>query len=730
MLYSLDTETTGSNFNKGCMPFFVSMCSEEGKQLWWEWWVSPYTRLPVIPDEDKKEIRGILLDEENRFVLQNTNFDMKALSSIDIFENLDEIVWFLENKVEDTLIASHVINNLDDHSLTGLGRKYLGKPKNDTEDKLAEIVKKCRVPYANWLSWRKAEQGDPHFPSAKSITWHKLDMWMPRRIWYEKNILKRPQLKDETNITDEYQTCCQKYACNDTMDTMLLWLMQTKFMITDVEEGEKQYPGLDFWRQYKEQLRLLPSIYLLQEKGVSTREFIHKERERYSQLLERHKSKCVTLANSKKFKNINLNSPAQKAKFLHKVLGEPITDRNPPNKNTKKEWGVQGQPIVNNDAVIDIWSKSVNPDTIEFTENLLCASKLGTTIGYLDSYISSSSEVSYKCYISAQEEYNNDFSLNEALRYESIGAPLIKINRTYPYYNQTGTQTTRTSSSDPNIQNVGKKETGSTLEDESPKLAALYKGLGINLRSVFGPGPGRIWYALDYSQLQLRIFAYISGSTDLIEAFNKGMDAHDYTARKIFGVPDDQEVDTLKRRIAKNVNFGFIFGASPRKIEATAGKPGLWEVVKQQFPDAIKFLQQQKKQVETKGYVTTTSGYPLHIQKKLGHKAVNYIVQGDEAIIVKRAMVKVNEYLHKLCKDHSILYGNDHFMTMMIHDELVFDCIHPDLLQCRKAAFENIVIKQIKTIMEDAGKSIGMVTPVDCDRIEENWSDGVKVVFT
>lgn len=720
MLYSLDTETTGSNFNKGCMPFFVSMCSQEGKQLWWEWWVSPYTRIPIIPDEDKKEIRDILLDEENKFVLQNTTFDIKALSSIRIFKNLDEIVWFLENKVDDTLIASHVINNLDDHSLTGLGKKYLGKDSNKTEDHLAEIVKKCRVPYANWLKWRKAEVGDAHFPSAKSITWHKLDMWMPKRLWYEKNVLNNQLLKAETSITEEYKTCCQKYANNDTMDTMLLWLMQEKFMCD--EEGHKEYPDIDFYGQYKEQLQLLPSTYLLQEKGVSIREIVYKERERYTTLLEKHRGKCVSLAASKGFKNINLNSPPQKAKFLHKILKEPVIDRNPPNKNSRKEWGTLGQPVVDNTSIIDIWSKSVNPDTIEFTENLLCASKLGTTIGYLDSYISSSSEVSYQQYISAQEEYDRAINILET--------PLIKVNRTYPHYNQTGTQTTRTSSSDPNIQNVGKKETGSTLEDESPKLAALYKSLGINLRSVFGPGPGRIWYALDYSQLQLRIFAYISKSKDLIEAFNRGMDAHDYTARKIFELDDDQEVDTLQRRIAKNVNFGFIFGAAPRKIEATAGKPGLWDVVKEQFPDAVRFLQQQKKQVEIKGYVITTSGYPLHIQKKLGHKAVNYIVQGDEAIIAKRAMVQVNKFLKTTCQKHHLMYGNDHFMTMMIHDELVFDCIHPELLHCGQEHFENVIVRGIKNIMEAAGRSIGMVTPVDCERIEENWSDGVKVVFT
>ena len=91
---------------------------------------------------------------------------------------------------------------------------------------------------------------------------------------------------------------------------------------------------------------------------------------------------------------------------------------------------------------------------------------------------------------------------------------------------------------------------------------------------MYGPHQGRVWFCIDYSQLQLRIFAYLTEEQSMIDAFAAGYDFHGFMASRIFN-KDIDKITKSERRIAKNVNFGFVFGASPKKIEATSGMTGL-----------------------------------------------------------------------------------------------------------------------------------------------------------
>ena len=299
-----------------------------------------------------------------------------------------------------------------------------------------------------------------------------------------------------------------------------------------------------------------------------------------------------------------------------------------------------------------------------------------------------------KAFLSSKKKWSDGKSaLTFAERYD-----LKRLSNIYPYsFNQVGTSTTRCSS---DLHNVGK---GKELDDhEKPEY---------NLRTMFGPSKGRRWFCQDYNQLQLRIFAHCAEERYLLDGFKQGLDAHTITACRIFG-KDPEEITKLERRRAKNVNFGFIFGASPRKIELTAGMPGLWDLVTKLFPSAHKYMKAIKAQVYRNGYVTTPHGYRLYVDQP--HKGVNYIVQGCEGDIVKQAMINCANYLLTLQEEEEFTG----FLTFQIHDELIFD-FPRQLGEYR----EHIYVSHLKKLMEQPAEEINMICPVDVEVTDTTWAD-------
>ena len=215
----------------------------------------------------------------------------------------------------------------------------------------------------------------------------------------------------------------------------------------------------------------------------------------------------------------------------------------------------------------------------------------------------------------------------------------------------------------------------------------------------------------------------------MIDAFAAGYDFHGFMASRIFN-KDIDKITKSERRIAKNVNFGFVFGASPKKIEATSGMSGLWDTVCSLFPSAHKFMEITKRQVRSRGYVTTPHGYRLYT--KFPHKGVNYIVQGCEGDIVKEAMVLCGSYLRQERSGMNQMHGmikavkkqySGH-MKFQIHDELIFD------LPIKTPRRNRRVITDIVKLMEQPGEDIGMVLPVDVERTETDWSQAKSYELT
>ena len=264
--------------------------------------------------------------------------------------------------------------------------------------------------------------------------------------------------------------------------------------------------------------------------------------------------------------------------------------------------------------------------------------------------------------------------------------------RIHSTFNQTITATGRISSTDPNLQNIPARM-------EQGRL----------IRQFFVPKEGCVFIDADYSQIELRIMAHLSGDASLIEAFNSGADIHAITASKVFGVPMD-EVTPLMRRNAKAVNFGIIYGISAfglsedlniSRQEAKEFIEGYFET----FPKVKEYLDEQVAQAKKDGYVATAFGRrrPLpeltssnFMQRSFGERvAMNAPIQGTAADVMKIAMIRVKDRFEK--------EGLTSRVILQVHDELLVEAAEEeadraaDLL---KEEMENAVSFSVPMIVE------------------------------
>jgi DNA polymerase-1 len=290
---------------------------------------------------------------------------------------------------------------------------------------------------------------------------------------------------------------------------------------------------------------------------------------------------------------------------------------------------------------------------------------------------------------------------------------------THPSFNIVGTKTTRFSSKNPNAQNITKA--GNPYEDDAPDIAEWLRA-SPSMRSCFGPPPDMWFIGCDYSQLQLRIFAYMTQEPKLIESLEAGYDFHDTVARELFSVRRPNAPSKAQRRIAKNCVFGVLFGASERKIDATAGQPGMYKLLLSLFPSAHAFIEETKISINQIGYVETLGGYPLelksHVNKwtgreeKAAHAGVNYIIQGAEGVIVKRAM--------KLCDDYFTSEYPEGRIALQVHDELLFEV---------PVKIPKKHVRNLTNLMESAASYYGIIAPVEASLMTHRWDKEVKILL-
>jgi len=256
-----------------------------------------------------------------------------------------------------------------------------------------------------------------------------------------------------------------------------------------------------------------------------------------------------------------------------------------------------------------------------------------------------------------------------------------QTGRVHTSYHQAVTATGRLSSSDPNLQNI-------PIRNEE----------GRRIRQAFIAREGYSIVAADYSQIELRIMAHLSGDQGLINAFSQGKDIHRSTAAEIFGVSLD-DITSEQRRNAKAINFGLIYGMSAFGLSRQLGisRPDAQKYMDlyfQRYPGVQQFMTDIREKAKAQGYVETLFGRRLYLpdinssnamrRKGAERVAINAPMQGTAADIIKRAMIKLDEVIR---------HDSDIEMIMQVHDELVFE------VWSEKVAFYS---ELIKTQMESA----------------------------
>ena len=238
-----------------------------------------------------------------------------------------------------------------------------------------------------------------------------------------------------------------------------------------------------------------------------------------------------------------------------------------------------------------------------------------------------------------------------------------KTGRVHTSFNQTGTETGRLSSSNPNLQNIPIKT------DNGRKIR----------QAIIASGKGNCLLSCDYSQIELRVLAHLSGCSTLIKAFSRDQDIHRLTASLIYNISEEQVNDDM-REVAKRVNFGIIYGQSAYGLSKDLGIPvnqaqDFIDAYFLRYPEVKEYIDLQIKKAEEQGFVTTLLGRRRYIpeinNKNMGirqfaqRQAVNTPIQGTASDLIKLAMINISEQIKTK--------GLGAKMILQIHDELVFD---------------------------------------------------------
>ncbi len=277
-----------------------------------------------------------------------------------------------------------------------------------------------------------------------------------------------------------------------------------------------------------------------------------------------------------------------------------------------------------------------------------------------------------------------------------------RTHRLHTSFNQTVAATGRLSSSDPNLQNI-----------------PIRTDMGRRVRKAFvAEQEGWTLLSADYSQIELRVLAHMTGDPALVEAFQRGEDIHAATAAQVYGIPIS-DVTPNERRIAKTVNFGVLYGMSDYGLARDTGlqrkeAAAFIESYFQRYGSVAGFFDQVKRDAAEKGYVSTLLGRRRYIpeirtthrglKQQAERMAINMPIQGTAADIIKIAMINLHHRLRER--------GLRARMILQVHDELLFECPREEL---------ELLAPEVKRIMESA---MAMQVPLVVDlKVGHNWDE-------
>lgn len=651
MAVGLDTETTGlytpkynpytgkrykdSDPPKYCYPYLVCFVYYRGKhrvrvEHYYEFPIDATTRLPLPFTDDEydnlNEIYAILHNQDVYFVGHNISFDLSMIYALFTLVppsvrkakyprmSMEFIYNLLLYKSDDTSLMYHAIDSALTLELKPIATRYAGIPDTDEQDLKSAVDKIRKVIETSGLTDKvriASLKSIPYLTRPPKRGWYILDTWLG----------VAPNLPSDIQpLADTVRKLSIEYCLMDCWRTLSLHTIA----LETFERPPSNHEHL--LNQYEINRTSIFTTTYLGTIGVAIHydyleshiKSLSSQISSLSKTIYKIAAKYLSTPRNPKMPWIdpppfqfNPNSDAQLSLLIHTHLACPCS-----------KYTESGKPSMKIENLIDLLTLDIHPDARKIIECII-----------------------------ALKKYEKALSMEESYRIKSCGG------RLFSSYNPTGTVTLRLASYDPNGQNIGKGQI-------KKEIAALVTE-SVSLRPIFGPPTGREWYSVDYVQLQLIIFAMVTNDPEMRKAVDEQRDIHDFMARKIFDTPSNQSPSDGERRIAKAVNFGYIFGAGEREVEATAKIKGLFDLLRMLFPTASNTIASNKRIADRDGYICTNGGYPLRVPYQKPHAATNYIIQGTEGELVKYALFCCVRYLME--------YVFNSFLTIIIHDELVFD---------------------------------------------------------
>ena len=396
---------------------------------------------------------------------------------------------------------------------------------------------------------------------------------------------------------------------------------------------------------YKREMKLFPVVYQIEERGVRT---FPKTLNDKAQELQNQKDEWTSTIHQWTGNDLNPRSGKQVAEYLHDRLKLPViqtTDKGAPSTSADALQALKQYLDINM-----AWEPNSFRACIVL-DSLVSLKKADTYAKYL---------AQYKSHMISEKDYWVIHGL----------------------FNQYGAGTGRFSASEPNLQNV----------DDL-------------LRECFGPRPGYYWVLIDWNQIEMRIFAQLSQDPALLKACRTGEDIYMWTARQAWGDHSDDKVMAARRKQAKAIALGKIYGLGVDKAMEMAGYEQGAELIQKfdtEFPGIGDYLAKSSSYAIQNGYVRTLKGRRVGVPAKLAYKSVNAEDQGTAADLLKSAMIRTE----RVCRKFNAR------IVLTIHDELVFeipDAVEPDE-----------IIPKLARRMSKTG--LDVPTPVSVKMTRQTWA--------
>jgi len=639
--------------------FVWTFCDRDGNTDYLRTKVDPYTREVKWNKSVIGPVAELLDDPDVTLVGHNPRYDVQMA---------EQGGMRIRAKIIDTGILAHIATagNELTYALKQLAKRRFGYPDDDEKALLTEINKlRHQAKQDQWSFATKA------FAGSKPA---KADMWMTR----DDDLLK-------------------PYAVGDVIRAMILYMawwdeIQNDSRSREVCTREHQL----FW-----------ALKDMEDIGVR----IHRPRVKsLIKFYNNYRKEQVKIASANGGAGLNYKSTPQMSKVLYEIRGHPPVFTKTWNKKLgRNNYSLTGEHLVKmaTGYIIEArewFDMNRSKDRLPIGGKWFRSKRSGTR------YIKVPPDPLAKAVLehNAAQQTNSSF-LQVYRRYWVKEAPGIWV--LHPGFKQTGAKTGRLSCSDPNLQQVASETTGRRKADIQSRP-----------REAFGPRPGHIWYLPDYSQIEVWLFAFLSGEKKMQEALLSGRDYHGGIAKEVFSSRDDfDDAKDYYRKCAKLIMFCLLYGGGVPKaakllkadLETAQDFVSSYHAT---LPGVKKFMSELIAEAKTKGEIYNPLGRRYLLDRDFAYRAVNYLIQGTAADVMKNGIVRVHRMLKKK-------WNGVPRLIMTVHDELGIEV--PMHLHCMD------LMKDIIRAMQMDSKRLGLPVrlPVEMKIAKTRWSRPTKIVL-